>query len=100
MLRKLNFLLVSVLLTASYGFSQTGLGSIKGVVKDGDTKQPIPFCKVVLFQNGSIKGGATTDFDGGFQIASVGAGSYDVEVRNEAEGYVPTSLTGVIEVGT
>ena len=96
MLRKLNFLLVSVLLTASYGFSQTGLGSIKGVVKDGDTKQPIPFCKVVLFQNGSVKGGATTDFDGGFQINSVGAGSYDVEVRNEAEGYVPTSLTGVI----
>lgn len=96
MLRKLNFLLVSVLLTVSYGFSQTGLGSIKGVVKDGDTKQPIPFCKVVLFQNGSIKGGATTDFDGGFQINSVGAGSYDVEIRNEAEGYVPGAITGVI----
>src|SRR5574343_44524 len=96
MLRKLNFLLVSVLLTASYGFSQTGLGSIKGVVKDGDTQQPLPFCKVVLFQNGSVKGGATTDFDGGFQINSVGAGSYDVEVRNEAEGYQPTALTGVI----
>lgn len=96
MLLKLNFLLVSVLLTASYGFSQAGLGSIKGIVKDGDTKQPIPFCKVVLFQNGNIKGGATTDFDGGFQITSVAAGSYDVEVRNEPEGYQPAALTGVI----
>jgi hypothetical protein len=96
MLRKLNLLLVSILFTASYGLSQSGLGSIKGVVKDGDTKQPLPFCKVVLFQSGNIKGGATTDFDGKFQINSVSAGSYDVEVRNEPEGYQPLRRTGVI----
>ncbi|MFN5878518.1 MAG: carboxypeptidase regulatory-like domain-containing protein, partial [Flavobacteriales bacterium] len=96
MLRKLNFLLVSLLLTASYGFSQTGLGTIKGTVTDGDTKQPIAFCKVVLFQSGNVKGGATTDFDGKFQINSISAGSYDVEVRNEAEGYQPFRQTGVI----
>ena len=71
MLQKLNFLLVSILLTATYGYSQTGLGSIKGIVKDGDNKQPIAFCKVILFQNGNVKGGATTDFDGKFQINSV-----------------------------
>ena len=96
MLRKLNFLLVSVFLTATYSFAQTGLGTVKGTVKDGDTKQPIPFCKVILIQNGNIKGGANTDFDGKFQINSVGAGEYDVEVRNETEGYQPTALTGVI----
>lgn len=96
MLRKLNFLLVSVLLTAAYGFSQSGLGTIKGTVTDGDTKQPLPFCKVVLFQSGNIKGGATTDFDGKFQINSVNAGSYDLEVRNEPEGYQPFRQTGVI----
>ena len=55
MLRKLNLLLVSVLMTAAYGFSQTGLGTIKGTVTDGDSKQPIPFCKVILIQNGNIK---------------------------------------------
>ncbi len=96
MLRKLNFLLVSVFLTATYSFAQTGLGTIKGTVKDGDTKQPIPFCKVILIQNGNIKGGANTDFDGKFQINSVSAGEYDVEVRNETEGYQPSALTGVI----
>ena len=96
MLRKLNLLLVSVLMTAAYGFSQTGLGTIKGTVTDGDSKQPIPFCKVILIQNGNIKGGANTDFDGKFQINSVSAGEYDVEVRNETEGYQPTALTGVI----
>ncbi len=96
MLRKLNLLLLSVLMTAAYGFSQTGLGTIKGTVNDGDSKQPIPFCKVILIQNGNIKGGANTDFDGKFQINSVSAGEYDVEVRNETEGYQPTALTGVI----
>lgn len=96
MLRKLNLLLVSVLLTVSYGYTQSGLGSVKGTVKDGDTKQPIPFAKVLLIQSGNVKGGATTDFDGKFQINSVGAGEYDVEVRNEGEGYQPSSLTGVI----
>lgn len=96
MLRKLNFLLVSVFLTVTYGYAQTGLGTIRGTVKDGDSKQPIPFCKVVLIQNGNIKAGANTDFDGKFQINAVAAGEYDVEVRNETEGYQPTALTGVI----
>jgi hypothetical protein len=96
MLRKLNFLLVSVFLTVAYGYAQTGLGSIKGTVTDGDTKQPVPFAKVVIIQSGNVKGGANTDFDGKFQINSVGAGEYDVEVRNEGEGYQPTVLTGVI----
>ncbi len=96
MLRKLNLLLISVLLTATYGYTQTGMGSIKGTVKDGDTKQPIAFAKVVLFQGGSVRGGATTDFDGKFQINSVNAGTFDIEVRNESEGYQPAALTGVI----
>lgn len=96
MLRKLNFLLLSILMTASYSFAQSGLGSIKGTVNDADTKEVLPFCKVVLFQSGNIRGGATTDFDGKFQINSIGAGTYDVEVRNEAEGYQPVRRTGVI----
>jgi hypothetical protein len=96
MLRKLNFLLVSVFLTVTYGYAQTGLGTIRGTVKDGDTKQPIPFCKVVLIQNGNIKAGANTDFDGKFQINAVSAGEYDVEVRNETEGYQPSARTGVL----
>ena len=72
MLQKLNFFLVSIFFTASCAFSQTGLGTVKGTVKDGDTKQPIPFCKVVLLQSGSVKGGANTDFDGKFIIMNTG----------------------------
>ena len=96
MLRKFYFFVLSLLFSVSYGSAQTGLGSIKGTVTDGDSKEPLAFCKVILFQNGNIKGGATTDFDGNFQINSVAAGTYDVEVRNEPEGYQPTAMAGVI----
>ncbi|HLU86722.1 MAG TPA: carboxypeptidase regulatory-like domain-containing protein, partial [Taishania sp.] len=96
MLKNLHLLILSVLLSATYSFSQSGLGTIRGSVIDGDTKQPVPYAKVLLIQNGTVKGGANTDDDGKFQINSVAPGSYDVEVRNEGEGYQPTQLAGVI----
>lgn len=96
MLLRLNLLFVSLLLSLTYGFSQSGLGTIKGTVKDTDTKQPIPFSKVLLMKDGQVKGGANTDFDGNFQINSIDPGSYDIEVRNETEGYRPQRLEGVI----
>lgn len=96
MLRNFTLLVVSFLTSVTLGYAQVGLGAVKGSVIDADSKQPIPFCKVLIIQNGSVKGGANTDFDGKFQINSVSAGEYDVEVRNETEGYQPTALTGVI----
>ena len=69
------------MLTLTYGFSQAGLGTIKGTVTDSETKQPIPFTKVILKKDGQVKGGANTDFDGNFQINSVDAGSYDLEIQ-------------------
>jgi hypothetical protein len=95
MLRKLNLLVLSVLLTAVYGFSQ-GLGTVKGSVIDGTTNEPIFGCKVLLKQAGAIKGGANTDFDGKFQINSLTPGEYDLEVRNEGEGYQASLTTGVV----
>lgn len=96
MIQKLSLLCVSVLFTVVYGFTQTGLGTIKGTVRDVDTEEPIAFSKVIIRQNGVIKGGANTDFDGKFIINSIDPGSYDVEVRNENEGYQPLLLQGVI----
>jgi hypothetical protein len=95
MLRKLNLVLVSILLTASYGFSQVGQGTLKGTVTDIDTGDPIPFAKVVMKQGDAQKAVGETDFDGVFQIFSVTAGSYDVEISNEVEGYKPQLRTGV-----
>ncbi len=95
MLRKLNFLIVSFLLTATYGFSQAGLGTIKGIVKDTDSGEPVAFATVMIEQGGIRKGATKTDFDGNFQINSVAAGEYDVIIRNEVEGYQPLKMEGV-----
>ena len=96
MLRKLNLLLLSVLMTVSYGFSQTGMGTIKGSVMDGQTKEPLYKSRITLRQNGTLKGGVDTDFDGKFQINSLTPGSYDVEVKNEGEGYRSSLIKAVI----
>ena len=85
MLLRLNLLFVSMLLTLTYGFSQGGLGTVKGTVSDSDTKQPVAFAKVLLKKNGQVKGGANTDFDGNFQINSIDPGEYDIEVRRSEE---------------
>lgn len=96
MLRKLNLLLASILLTAFYGFSQTGLGTIRGSVIDKESKEPIPECIVAVKQNGQVKGNTTTDFDGKFQINSLPPGQYDVEISNPGEGYQPSAIKGVV----
>lgn len=96
MLRKLNLLLASLLLTAVYGFSQSGLGTIRGTVVDKESAEPLYGCIIAIKQNGTVKGNATTDFDGKFQINSITPGSYDVEVSNPGEGYQPMVTTGVI----
>ena len=96
MLRKLNLILVSFLLTMSYGFSQTGLGTIKGSIIDAKTKQPVEAAKVKISLNGTTKGGAYTDDKGKFQINSVSPGSYVVNVSNDNAGYKPLQLEGVI----
>jgi hypothetical protein len=96
MLRKLNLLIASILLTVTYGYSQSGLGTIRGSVVDKTSKEVIPECVVTVKQNGSVRGNARTDFDGKFQINSLTPGSYDVEISNPGEGYQPTMIKGVV----
>lgn len=94
MFSKVKLLVVSVLFLSAYSFSQSGLGTVKGTVKDEVSGEPLPISKVLIMQNGSIKGAANTDYDGKFQINGVLPGVYDVEVRNQ-DGYQPGVTTGV-----
>ncbi len=94
-MNRLHYVLLSLLLISSYSFSQTGLGTLKGTVKDEADGKPLPFSKVLIKQNGNIKGGANTDYDGKFMISAIQPGSYNVEVRNQ-DGYQPSKIEGVI----
>lgn len=91
---KLKLVILIFLIPMTCVFSQSGLGTIKGTVKDEVSKQPLPYSKIFLLQNGATKGNANTDFDGNFQINGIPPGSYDVEVRN-ADGYQTSVISGV-----
>ena len=92
-MKNIYLVVLSLLLSVSYGLSQAGSGELKGSVIDGETKEPIPFAKVIVSQGGIVKGGTETDFDGKFQFPSLSAGSYDVEIRSTE--YQPLKLSKV-----
>ena len=94
MLTNLRFLLTALLFSAGFAIAQNGTGSIKGIVTDKESGDPLPFVKVVVTQNGTQKGFASTDFDGKFLISSLEPGEYDVEAR--FVGYQPIRQEGVV----
>jgi len=96
MLKKLQLLVLSVLLSSAYMFAQSGLGTLKGIVKDQKSGEVIPSAKVYLMSGTSMKGNAITDDKGEFQINAILPGSYDVKVTNKIEGYQDALEQGVV----
>lgn len=74
-MRANNLLLALLLLFPFLAFAQTG--EIRGVVKNKNTNEAIPFANVVL-QNTTI--GTTTDIDGKYSIKNLKPGFYNVQV--------------------
>lgn len=69
--------LILLLVFSVYGFSQTG--TVRGIVKNGDDGNAVPFAKVMLL--GADKN-AMTDGDGLFSIPQVPAGKYTLRVTS------------------
>ena len=85
--------LVSIFLFASIlTFSQTG--TLKGVITDRVTGDPVEFANVVIMKNGVQKGGTSTGLDGSFTIKPIDPGTYTVKAS--FTGYTTFSLEGVI----
>ncbi|MCX8486780.1 MAG: carboxypeptidase-like regulatory domain-containing protein, partial [Crocinitomicaceae bacterium] len=95
MVGKLKLLLLSVLFAGTYAFSQSGLGTLKGTIKDESTGLPIELSKVLLKQGDQIKSGAQTDAQGKFQINGIPPGTYDLHFSNAISGYSMSVMTGV-----
>lgn len=55
-------------------------GVLKGMIIDAKTKEPIPFCNVVVKQDDKQVHGGTTDFDGIYTIKPLPMGVYTVEI--------------------
>jgi len=91
MLRKI-YLIVVFIFIATFAFAQTG--TLKGVITDAMTGEPIPFANIIAERNGNQIGGTTTDFDGNYTIKPLEPGNYSVKAT--FVGYGAVEITGVI----
>ncbi|MBT3611361.1 MAG: TonB-dependent receptor plug domain-containing protein [Flavobacteriales bacterium] len=91
MLRKI-YLIATLVLISSFAMAQTG--TLKGVVTDAMSGEPVPFANIVVEKNGNQSGGTTTDFDGNYTIKPVEPGAYTVKAT--FVGYGTVEVTGVI----
>ena len=91
MLRKI-YLIATLVLTSSLAMAQTG--SLKGVITDAMSGEPVPFANIVIEKNGNQSGGAITDFDGNYTIKPIEPGTYTIKAT--FVGYGTVEVTGVI----
>ena len=71
-----------------------GQSALKGKVTDKETEEPIPFANIVVYKDGEMITGSTTDFDGRYTIKPIKSGYYDVRVAYI--GYENLEMKGVI----
>ena len=91
MLRKI-YLIVAFALISTLAIAQTG--TLKGVITDAMSGEPIPFANIIIERNGNQSAGTTTDFDGNYTIKPVEPGNYTIKAT--FVGYGTVEVTGVV----
>ena len=91
MFRKI-YLIIGLSFASLIAFGQTG--TLKGVISDAMSGEPIPFANIVVEKSGNQYGGTTTDIDGKFTIKPIEPGNYSVKAT--FVGYQTIEVTGVI----
>ena len=84
--------IVALVCFSTFAFAQTG--TLKGVISDLMTGEPIPFANVVIEKGGNQLAGTTTDFDGKYTIKPIEPGNYNVKAT--FVGYQTVEITGVV----
>ena len=91
MFRNLLMTLAIVMATCTLAFAQQG--RLKGKVTD-ETGEAVPFANIVLEKGGTLIGGATSDFDGNYDINPIPPGTYDLKAT--FVGYNNYVLNGIV----
>ena len=76
---KISLLLVFILMSI-LSFSQNGM--IRGFVYEKSNGEPVPFVKVKVYFNDSIKGGGVTDVNGFFSIPKLKMATYGIKINH------------------
>ena len=77
----------------------TNTGSIKGKILD-EKKEPMPSAVIQVFQNGVLKGGVATDFDGYYTFNNLEPGQYNVITTYVGYDSINTNATVMAEKTT
>jgi len=72
-------LLFFTLLLFSVSFLAAQSASLSGKVIEEESRDPVIFGAVALYQNGVLESGTETDFDGNYSFANLDPGTYSVE---------------------
>lgn len=91
MLRNLLFTLSIILMSSTLAFAQQG--RLRGKVYEKGNREPIAFANIVVEVGGSVVGGATSNFDGEYDINPIPPGRYDLKAT--FVGYQPVHITNV-----
>lgn len=88
------FRILPIILVALFSFESSAQGTLRGQIKDEITAEPI--YQAVISVDGAGK--AKTDFEGTFSIR-LDAGTYEIKVTNDIEGYVAYTKKVTIKDG-
>lgn len=91
-MQRANYLSLFFLLFTTATFAQSA--SLSGKVIDAESKDPILFGTITLYQNGVMKAGTETDFDGNYNFSNLDPGTYAVEASYL--GYQTLRVTGAV----
>jgi len=79
MQRKIYLLTALLIFLIGPVAAQVSSGTLKGKVTDKETKEALPFVNVIVFLNGNLVTGGTTDIDGDYTIKPIEPGTYDIQ---------------------
>ena len=92
MFKNLLMTLALVLATCTMTMAQSQ-GRLKGKITD-DSGEPVPFANVIVEKGGTQVGGASSDFDGNYDINPIPPGTYDLKAS--CIGLNPFVLRGLV----
>jgi len=92
MFKNLLMTLAVVLATFTMTMAQSQ-GRLKGKITD-DSGEPVPFANVIVEKGGTQVGGASSDFDGNYDINPIPPGTYDLKAS--CIGLNPFVLRGLV----
>ena len=93
-MRKVAFVIITILLSVGLSFSQTSRGTVSGIVKDPNGGV-VPSATIILTNTAtSVERTATTNDSGFYRFDAVELGNYTVRIT--ATGFGPSVKTGVM----